>query len=237
MSSNHKIQLFLFLLLSCITGMLNAQSDRNNPFGLRIISTQKSYDSLVKADSNRRLVDLEKYIPGIKLDVRYATTNNFTKKQVYTEPKAYLCLPVAKALKNVEADLRTRGMGLEIYDAYRPYSATLMFWNLVKDTLFVAAPWQGSRHNRGCTLDVTLINLNTQKELEMPTEFDDFTIHASVSDIPKSEKAKINRQILIDVMQKYGFTVMPSEWWHYDFKRWDQYEIMDIPFEKLSMQN
>lgn len=228
-----KVKILLFIFFTECLMLSVAQAIKENPYGLLIISDIHRYDSLAKTDSNKRLVDLEKFIPEIKLDIRYATTNNFTHRQVYAGPKAYVRLPVGKALKEVEKELISAGLGLKVFDAYRPYAATLLFWDFVKDTLYVAAPWKGSRHNRACVVDVTLIDLKTGEELEMPTGYDDFTTRASVAWIPGSEKARINRQLLIDVMKKNGFTVVSSEWWHYDFNGWDKFEIMDLSFEEL----
>lgn len=225
-----KINLILFLFVTGISWNTLAQTDNNNPHGLNIVSDIKIYDSLVKSDSSRRMVDLETFIPGIDLEIRYATENNFTHLQVYSDPRAFVRLPVGKALRQIEKELNSKGLGLKVLDAYRPYAATLLFWDLIKDTLFVAAPWRGSRHNRGCAVDVTLIDLKTGKELNMPTPFDDFSKKAGATYMDLPPEVIQNRKILADVMQKYGFTVYPEEWWHFDFQGWKGYELMDIPF-------
>jgi len=223
------------LLLFPFTGF--SQGEKENPYHLNLISTFTDYSNIVGKDSLQKLVDLEMVIPGITLDIRYATSNNFTHQKVYNEAKAYLRLPAAKALASIEAELKKQGLGLKVYDAYRPYAATMLFWEIIKDTLFVAAPWKGSRHNRGCAVDVSLIDLRTGKELEMPTGFDDFTEKAGATYMKLPASAIENRNILIREMQKHGFTVYPSEWWHYDFNGWDGYPLMDLSFEELLPAN
>ncbi len=180
------------------------------------------------------MVDLSGFIEGISLDIRYATTNNFSGEQIYEAPKAFARLPVAEALKKINEELATYGLGIKIFDAYRPYTATVKFYEVMQgDTNLVAAPWKGSRHNRGCAVDVTLININTGIELAMPTEFDDFTEKAAVDYTDLPEDVLKNRQLLIDIMTKYGFDTYPWEWWHYDFKGWEKYDILDISFASL----
>jgi D-alanyl-D-alanine dipeptidase len=152
---------------------------------------------------------------------------------IYKSPKAYLRRPVAEALFKIEKELNSKGLGLKVYDAYRPYSATLKFYEVFPDTSFVASPRKGSRHNRGCAVDVTIIDLKTGKELEMPTSFDDFTEKASQSYMKLPENAIKNRKLLSEIMTKYGFVKYEPEWWHYDFKGWENFGLMDIPFEEL----
>jgi len=225
---------FIFLLL--ITG-LSAQVSRKNPYKLNIIADPVIYSQMIKSDSLKKLVDVSKLVPGIALDIRYATSNNFTHKKVYTSARAFARLKVALALASVDAELSKQGLGLKVFDAYRPYAATLLFWDLIHDTAYVASPVSGSRHNRGCAIDLTLIDLKTGRELEMPTPFDDFTVKAGASYEEITLKAKQNRQMLIDIMLKHGFTVYPSEWWHYDYTGWKDYELMDISFEDLDRIN
>jgi D-alanyl-D-alanine dipeptidase len=193
----------------------------------------KSYEQQIKAQPSTRLVEIKKYIPGIVLDIRYATNNNFTHHQMYKEAKAFARLPVVLALKDVESDLRTRGLGIKIYDAYRPYAITVKFYEIARDTNFVADPRKGSKHNRGCAIDMSLIDLKTSKELDMPTGFDSFSKKAAANypDLPKQEIA--NRELLKSVMSAHGFTVVPSEWWHYDFNGWSKYPLLDIPFSEI----
>jgi zinc D-Ala-D-Ala dipeptidase len=195
--------------------------------------TYSEYVKTVQADPRKELVDLEKFIPEIRLDIRYATSNNFTGEQIYNIAKAYARRPVAEALSKVQRDLKTVGLGLKIFDAYRPYKATVRFYEVYKDTTYVASPYRGSRHNRGCAVDLTLIDLKTGKELKMPTPYDSFRKEAWPSADIKDPEIKKNRQLLIRFMEKYGFKVNSSEWWHFDFVGYKKYEILDIDFEEL----
>lgn len=228
------INIFLVILLIPFIGF--GQDSLRNPYGLKIIGTMKEYKTSCQKNRNNVLVDLSQVIPGIQIDLRYATSNNFTHKQIYTIPKAYLRLPAATALAKAQELLKAYGYGLKVYDAYRPYAATLLFWEVVKDTLYVASPKTGSRHNRGCAVDVTIVDLTTGAEVEMPTAYDDFSPKAGVAYIPNKMEPLKNRQMLIDAMQMNGFTVMPSEWWHYDFTGWERFGLLDIPFEELDKQ-
>jgi zinc D-Ala-D-Ala dipeptidase len=204
-----------------------------NKYGLTVINDTSFYKKEIERDSLNKLVDLEKFIPQIKLDIKYATKDNIVGMPVYKKPKAFLRLPAAYALKKVQADLNKKGLGLKIYDAYRPYSVTVLFYEKIKDTDYVASPWEGSRHNRGCAVDVTIIDLKTGKELEMPTKFDNFTLkaHPDYKDIPDTVKS--NRTLLFNEMKKFGFTQFPTEWWHFDFSGWSNYFLMDLKFEDL----
>jgi D-alanyl-D-alanine dipeptidase len=210
-----------------------AQNKGNNPYNLSIISSPQSYKELVNSDSENILVDIKKYIPSLKLDIRYAGKNNFLGEPVYNYARAFLRKPAAGALLRVQKELNKAGLGLKIFDAYRPYSATLKFYDKVKDTQYVAAPWSGSRHNRGCAVDLTIISLKTSKELEMPTGFDSFRVEAHSDYLNISADKIKNRDLLIGVMAKYGFVNLPTEWWHYDYKDWNKFDIMDLSFEQL----
>ena len=194
----------------------------------------KSYLLEIKANPNARLVEIKQYVPGIVLDIRYATTNNFTHQRMYKQAKAFARLPVVLALKDVEADLKKRGLGIKIFDAYRPYAITVKFYETTADTNFVADPRKGSKHNRGCALDLSLVDLKTGKELDMPTGFDSFSKKAAANyaDLPKPEID--NRELLKAVMQAHGFKVISTEWWHYDFDGWERFSLLDIPFASIN---
>lgn len=200
---------------------------------LHIIRDTSEYIDQVKESAANGLVDIREVIPEIKLDIRYATTNNFTGEIIYTSPDAFVRKPVAESLEIVQESLKKYGLGLVIFDAYRPYSATVKFYEIYKDTNYVASPWNGSRHNRGAAVDVSLINLDTGEEIQMPTGYDDFSevAHPDYMNLP--ENVLKNRELLISEMQNHGFRVYPNEWWHFDFIGWEQYSLMDISFEKL----
>jgi D-alanyl-D-alanine dipeptidase len=210
-----------------------AQNKNKNKYNLHVIDTEQGYKELVQKDSSNNLVDIKKLIPSLKLDIRYAGKNNFLHEPVYNYAKAYLRLPAAAALQKVQKELQKMGLGLKIFDAYRPYKATVKFYDKVKDTQYVASPWSGSRHNRGCAVDLTIISLKTGSELKMPTGFDSFREAAHSDYLNLSPEQIRNRDLLIGVMAKYGFENLPTEWWHYDFKDWGKYDIMDLSFEQL----
>jgi D-alanyl-D-alanine dipeptidase len=202
-------------------------------YGLKVTNV-KEYKASIKQNPKKELIDLEQYIPGIVLDIRYATTNNFTGEQIYNLAKAYARKPVADAVKRAQAELQKQGLGIKIFDAYRPYKATVRFYEVYKDTTYVASPYKGSRHNRGCAIDMTLINLKTGEELKMPTAYDSFQKEAWPSTPIKDPEARKNRALIIQVMEKQGFKVNGSEWWHFDFIGWRNYEVLDIDFEQLA---
>lgn len=224
------VAIFLLTIVLCIFNTINAQDYSRQ---LKV-SGPAAYYQQVKNKPNKRLVEIKKYIPNIVLDIRYATTNNFTHQIMYSQARAFTRLPVVLALQQVETALKTLGLGLKIYDAYRPYSVTVKFYDAVRDTNFVADPKKGSKHNRGCAIDLSLINLKTGKELDMPTGFDSFSKKAA-ADYPHLTKLQIaNRELLKRVMQAHGFKVIPTEWWHYDFNGWQNYELLDVPFSAIN---
>ncbi|MEI7501198.1 MAG: M15 family metallopeptidase [Bacteroidota bacterium] len=221
------------LFISFIPLVIFSQNEKQNPYHLKIISTVANYREECMKDKQNQLVDLKKEIPSIQLDIRYATANNFTHKQVYSTARAFLRQPAAMALVKVQQELSTQGLGLKVFDAYRPYAASILFYDLIKDTLFVASPAKGSRHNRGCAVDVSLVDLKTGAELEMPTPYDDFSKRAGAAYDNLPAATKENRLKLINVMKEQGFEVFSSEWWHFDFNGWQNYSLMDISFEEL----
>lgn len=200
---------------------------------LKVVSNEQEYLRMLKKKPELRLVDLKKEIPSLVLDIRYATTNNFMKLAVYRQARAFARKPVAMQLKKVQQELKKKGYGLKIYDAYRPYSATKTLYLKAKNKNFVANPKKGSRHNRGCAIDLTIINLKTGREVSMPTPYDSFSAQASPTYSPLPAAIAANRNLLIRVMQAHGFTVLTNEWWHFDFNTWRNYDLMDIPFERL----
>lgn len=203
------------------------------PKPLKVISSFTAYQKAYQRNPNQELLELKKEIPGIVLDIRYATNNNFMKLAIYKQARAFARKPVVMQLKKVQAVLAKKGYALKIYDAYRPYTATKTLYIKASNKNFVANPKVGSRHNRGCAIDLTLINLKTGKELDMPTPYDSFSPKAAANynNLPASTLK--NRDLLIQVMQSHGFRVMSNEWWHFDFQGWRNYDLLDIPFEKL----
>jgi len=226
------IKLYLLFTLFFVAQLL-AQEIPVNKYGLKVVTTVEQYQKLAEQNPNKTLVDLTKAIPGIVLDIRYATADNITKKPLYTVPGAFLRAPAARSLKKVQDSLATLGLGIKIFDAYRPYSVTEKLWLAVLDDRYAAEPRKGSRHNRGCAVDLTLVNLSTGEELKMPTGFDDFTVKAHHSYMNLPRQVIKNRALLKSLMELNGFESITSEWWHYDFKGYSAYEIMDISYEQL----
>ena len=215
----------LVLLVSCASG------PPANQYGLKVVSDLATYERMATLDPQQRLVDLG--LLSFPLDIRYATENNFMKKPLYPVAKAYLRTPAARALFDAHMELYMRGLGLKVFDAYRPYRVTVAMWEPIKNPDFVADPAKGSRHNRGAAVDVTLVNARTGVELPMPTDYDDFTPRAAHDFMDLPAEVIANRKLLRDVMVKHGFEPLPSEWWHYDFRGWEQFELMDVPLEEI----
>jgi D-alanyl-D-alanine dipeptidase len=181
------------------------------------------------------LVELTRLDPTIKLDVRYATTNDFLGTPLYTQARAFLQRPAAEALVRAHRELKAVGYGLIIHDGYRPWYVTKIFWDATPDDkkIFVANPAEGSRHNRGCAVDLSLYDLKTGKEVEMPSGYDEMTERAYANYAGGTAEERARRALLKQAMEKQGFAVNPDEWWHFDYKDWKQYPILNKKFEDL----
>jgi len=183
------------------------------------------------------LVELAPLDPGIHLDIRYATANDFLGTPVYSQARAFLQRPAAEALLRVKQKLKPLGYGLLIHDAYRPWYVTKIFWDATppEGKIFVADPAQGSRHNRGCAVDLTLYDLATGIPIEMPGTYDEMSPR-SFPDYPGGTSLqRWHRDLLRRAMESEGFTVYEAEWWHFDFKDWKEYPISNVPFEKIEL--
>ena len=181
------------------------------------------------------MIELTKLSKTIKLDIRYATADNFVGRPVYTEARAFLQRPAAEALISVNKLLKKQGLGLVIYDGYRPWSITKLFWEVVPEDkrIFVADPRKGSKHNRGCAVDLSIYDLKTGRSIAMPSGYDEFSERASPNYVGGTGEERANRDKLRRMMEAAGFTVNPNEWWHFDYKDWEQYAIYDIPFSAI----
>lgn len=209
-----------------------------NPYHLQLISNTEQLQKTILITPAKAMINIKERIPGIVLDLRYAGNNNFMHQQVYPRVSTtFLRKPVADALALVQNDLTKKGLGLKIFDAYRPYGITQKIWSIVKDERYAASPKKGSRHNRGIAVDLTIINLATQQELNMGTDFDNFsdTAHHNFIKLPK--QVLQNRRWLRSVMAKYGFEAQSTEWWHYSIHKLKYFEILDISFDELSHNN
>ncbi|RNL50581.1 M15 family metallopeptidase [Pedobacter jejuensis] len=226
-----KFNIFVLFLFVSFSGF--AQTSPIKPKKLVVINSYSQYLSSVKSNPNNELIEIKKAIPTIKLDIRYATKNNFMKQVMYGQARAFARKPVVESLKKVQSELNKKGLGLKIFDGYRPYAITVAFYKKASDKNFVANPKQGSKHNRGCAVDLTIINLKTGKEIPMPTPYDSFSAAAAANYPNVSAEVKKNRDFFISLMRKHKLNVLENEWWHYDFQGWQNYALMDIPFEKL----
>ena len=181
------------------------------------------------------LVEPARLDTTIHLDIRYATTNNFLGSVFYSSAHAFLQRPAADALVRAARVLRPLGYGLLIHDAYRPWYVTKVFWDATPTASrwLVANPARGSKHNRGAAVDITLYELATGAPVEMPSTYDEATPRA-LSDYPGgTSRQRWHRALLRRVLEAEGFTVNPSEWWHFDFRDWQRYQIQNIPFEEI----
>ena len=181
------------------------------------------------------LVELVTLDPTIHLDVRYATPNNFLATPVYTQARAFMQRPAAEALVAASAELRQHGYGVLVHDAYRPWYVTKVFWDATPPDKhdFVADPATGSKHNRGCAVDMTLYDLKTGRPAEMPSLYDEMSERASPAYTGGTAAERERRDLLRRVMESHGFTVYEHEWWHFDYKDWQSYPILNVPFEQL----
>ena len=181
------------------------------------------------------LVELVKLDPTIKLDIRYAGTNNFLGKPVYKEARAFLQRPAAEALLKAHRELRPRGYGLLIHDGYRPWTITKLFWDMTSgyQREFVADPKTGSKHNRGCAVDLTIYDLKTGQAVQMPGDYDEMSPRSYPDYTGGTAEQRARRDLLRKVMESHDFTVEPNEWWHFNYKDWKEYPILDIAFSEI----
>lgn len=201
---------------------------------LKIITKPSVYRQQQAQDSNYRMIELKTLIPDITYDLHYATTSNFTGQQLYRNgDKTFLRLPAAMALVGVQKLLKEKGLGIKVWDAYRPHGATKLMWHLVQDERYVANPAKGSGHNRGLAIDLTLIDLQTGTELDMGTGFDHFTDTAHHAFRALHPKVFQNRLLLKQTMEAAGFKALSTEWWHYYWPNDRNYDVLDIDFKKL----
>jgi D-alanyl-D-alanine dipeptidase len=185
------------------------------------------------------LVDLAIIDPGIRFDIPYATRANFMGLKLYERPAAYLQRPAAQALGRAQKALEAKGYGLLVHDAYRPWFVTWMFWEATPPDshMFVADPAKGSRHNRGCAVDLTLYDLETGQPVEMPSRYDEMSGRSFADFVGGTSAQRAYRQILRDAMVAEGFEIYPEEWWHFDYKDWRGYGIGTETFTQLAARN
>lgn len=176
---------------------------------------------------------LDLLIPEIAIDLRYGTPNNFTGNKMYTRAFPYLRTEVAGRLAMVHAWIHSEGLSFKIFDAYRPRSVQWMLWSSKPDENFIAHPQKGSKHSRGAAVDLTLIDIETRRELPMPTPFDDFSEKSGRNYMDLPQEQITNRERLEQAMITQGFIPDPNEWWHFNDGRWNEFELSDLSFDAL----
>ena len=181
------------------------------------------------------LVELAPLDGRIKLDIRYATTRNFLSTPVYSSARAFLQRPAAEALLRAHRELLKQGYGVLVFDGYRPWYVTKIFWDATPPDKheFVADPAQGSRHNRGCAVDLSLYDLKTGREVEMTGGYDEMSERSYPTYTGGTAEQRARRDLLRREMERKGFSVFPSEWWHFDYRDWREYGIGNVPFERI----
>lgn len=219
----------IFLFHTIFSIQLSAQSN------LTIVNQASEYKTSFKANPKLELIELKTIVPHIRYDLKYATTDNFTSVQLYPSNTQWTFLrkEPAEALAQIAKALEAKGLGILVWDAYRPYHVTVKFWELIKDERYVANPSKGSGHNRGIAIDMTLYDLKTGALLDMPTSFDDFSEKAHHDAENITSRQKENREMLRNLMEKHGFIKFQTEWWHYYWPNGEQYEVLDFDFKQI----
>lgn len=181
------------------------------------------------------LVELIRLDPTLHLDIHYARSDNFLGQAVYPEARAFLQRPAAEGVARANQELRKQGYGLVIFDGYRPWRITKRFWDATPPDkkIFVADPKKGSKHNRGCAVDLSLFDLQSGKEVEMTSAYDEMSERAYPNYTGGTEESRRLRDLLRSTMEAQGFTVYEYEWWHFDYKDWKEYPVLDIPFSAI----
>ena len=228
-----------FILITNFTAAQSSINVPKNQYGIPVIVREDNYKKIISNDRDQKMVDLNQLIPGIILDLRYAGKNNFMHRRMYPSNTTFTFLrkPAADSLLKVQEELNAQGLGLKIFDAYRPYSVTEKFWELIHDERYVADPSKASNHNRGIAVDLTIVNLQTLQELNMGTGFDNFTdsAHQAFTDLPNDVLQ--NRKFLQELMEKYGFIQLKTEWWHFTLQSKNEFDAMDLSFKSLKKMN
>jgi D-alanyl-D-alanine dipeptidase len=213
---------------------VTAQNLPISSYGLPIINSNSIYHESLLFHPEKQMISISQ-IPGIIMDLRYATTNNFMHKRLYPEntKNSFLRKPVYQALVDVTRDLARQGLVPVIFDAYRPYAITVRIWISVKDERYAANPAKGSGHNRGVSVDLTMADLKTRQLLPMPTDFDNFSDSARQDFNGTDTKRMANRDLLRQTMEKYGFVTLSTEWWHFSWPHAENFEVLDLSFAEL----
>lgn len=206
-------------------------------YGLEVVRGAEVYEQMVLMDSQNKLIDLKGIIRDAKFDITYAGVNNFLKRKIYPSPDIFLRVPAAQALIQVSEILKSNGFGLLLFDGYRPYSVTELFYEEIGDTTFVADPRKGSKHNRGMAIDLTIYDLKTGLPVLMPSAYDEASERAYHSYNAGNPEALKNRALLRVAMESAGFEIFKYEWWHYDYKGWQNCLTYDLWHDEIRKIN
>ena len=229
---------FTTIIFNLILFTASAQENKLNKYGLWVISNKKAFINTVTANPDNEMLSINKSIPGIIVDLKYCGTDNFMKQKLYPYSNdTYLRKQAVLSLAAVQKKLNEKGLGLKIWDAYRPYAVTEKMWEPVKDDRYAADPKFGSGHNRGVAVDLTIIDLVTKEELNMGTVFDHFSDTAHVNFKFLSETVLHNRFLLQKLMEENGFKVLSTEWWHFYLPDAKKYELLNLSFKQLKKIN
>lgn len=222
-----------------ISNAVSEESSTENDDAPLNPDTNLSYDKEQVEDDNLKvelptkvvndLIELIELDDSLVLDLRYATDNNFTGQVLYTEARCFIHINTAKKLIAANNELKSLGYSIKVFDAYRPHSVTELMWDLTDNKNYVANPKTGSNHNRGASVDITLVD-SDGNELPMPSEFDEFTKRAHLNYNDSSKEELNNRELLGNIMVKHGFRRIRNEWWHFDDLDYKKYPILDISF-------
>lgn len=206
------------------------------PDALRVLAGQAVMPAFAPTPKVADLIDITQVDAAIALDIRYASSRNFLGFPVYPAARAFLQRPAALALSHARGLAARHGYGLLVYDAYRPWHVTALFRAAVPEVLheFVGDPTMGSRHNRGCAVDLTLWDLATRQVVPMPSGFDEMTPRAHVDYAGGDALARQRRDLLARIMQASGFVPLAEEWWHFDFADWADYPVLDLSFDAVA---
>jgi D-alanyl-D-alanine dipeptidase len=236
MKITHRFQLIVICCAVFLSTVRKAAAQDTivNKYGLWVLHTVTELNYTTLYAAGKKMVNLKQNIPRVLLDLRYAGTNNFMHEKLYPAiSTTWLRKQAADSLFKIQQQLNKQGLGIKIFDAYRPYSVTEKMWEPVKDDRYAADPKKGSGHNRGIAVDLTLIDLQTGKELDMGTGFDNFTdsAHHAYTNLPVTVLQ--NRLLLKKVMEQFGFKALDTEWWHYSLPNSSNFELLDIDFKAL----
>ncbi|WP_020596915.1 M15 family metallopeptidase [Spirosoma panaciterrae] len=230
-----------FLLCLSVSISLPAQQLKfdlpKSKYGLPVVGDVRIYEKIVAADPDNELVDMHQILPDAQYDVTYADTTNFLKRKLYPTADVFMRKPAALALRQVAENLKKQGYGLVLFDGYRPYAITMLFYEEHGDTTFVADPRKGSKHNRGMAIDLSLYELKTGKRLSMPSAYDESTPRAYHSYMDSDSASLAHRTLLRKAMEQVGFAIFPWEWWHYDFRGWENCFTYDLWFDAIRKAN